>query len=128
MSSVPFEFPADVYCRQPFVRALLGVLERIFRRIAEICIWIKGKSKEHINSRRLRLIETVSFGEKRFIAVLQIDGQEYLVGGGATGVALLTRLDQATSFSDVLNRVPDPQKPHSRRRVRKVEGTVEGSM
>ena len=32
-------------------------------------------------SRRLRVAETVSLGEKRFISILRVDGEQFLVGG-----------------------------------------------
>jgi len=34
----------------------------------------------------------VSLGEKRFVAVVCLEGREFLVGGGASGVSLLTQL------------------------------------
>ena len=38
---------------------------------------------------------TVSLGEKRFVAVIQIDGLQFLIGGGASNVALLAQLEIA---------------------------------
>jgi flagellar biogenesis protein FliO len=43
--------------------------------------------------RRLRLSETLSLGEKRFLAVVQFQQQEFLVGGTGNSIALLARLD-----------------------------------
>ncbi len=43
-------------------------------------------------SRQLRVTETVSLGEKRFVAVVQVDGRKFLIGGGSSGVSLLTQL------------------------------------
>jgi hypothetical protein len=43
-------------------------------------------------SRRLCVAETVSLGEKRFVALLRIDGRELLIGGGAAGVSLLAAM------------------------------------
>ncbi len=43
--------------------------------------------------RRLRLSETLSLGEKRFLAVVQFQQQEFLVGGTGTSIALLAKLD-----------------------------------
>jgi flagellar biogenesis protein FliO len=40
----------------------------------------------------MRLIESISLGEKRFIGVIQVDGCEFLVGGGADSVAVLAQL------------------------------------
>jgi hypothetical protein len=47
--------------------------------------------------KQLRLVETVPLGEKRFVAIIHAQGRKYLVGGGASGVALLTSLDEPSS-------------------------------
>ena len=44
-------------------------------------------------TRRLSVSETVALGEKRFVALLKIDGQEFLIGGGSGGVSLLATLE-----------------------------------
>jgi flagellar biogenesis protein FliO len=44
----------------------------------------------------------VSLGEKRFVAVIKIDGHEFLIGGGATNVAMLAPLKEKESFGDLL--------------------------
>jgi hypothetical protein len=46
-------------------------------------------------TKQLRVAETVSLGEKRFVAVVHVAGQKFLIGGGAQGVSLLTQLDGA---------------------------------
>lgn len=43
-------------------------------------------------SKRLRVAETVSLGEKRFVALVRVEDCEFLIGGGASGVSLLTKL------------------------------------
>jgi hypothetical protein len=43
-------------------------------------------------SRQLRVAETVSLGDKRFVAVVQVEGRKFLIGGGTAGVSLLTQL------------------------------------
>ena len=43
--------------------------------------------------RRLRLSEILSLGEKRFVAVVQFQQQEFLVGGTGNSIALLAKLD-----------------------------------
>lgn len=45
--------------------------------------------------KQLRIVETVSLGEKRFVALLNVEGRKFLIGGGASGVSLLTPLDPA---------------------------------
>lgn len=44
-------------------------------------------------TKQLRVAETISLGEKRFVAVVQVEGRKFLIGGGASGVSLLTHLD-----------------------------------
>jgi hypothetical protein len=46
-------------------------------------------------TKQLRVAETVSLGDKRFVAVVHVAGQKFLIGGGAQGVSLLTQLDAA---------------------------------
>ena len=43
-------------------------------------------------ARRLRVRETLSLGDKRFLAVIEFDRQEFLVGGSGNSFALLARL------------------------------------
>ncbi len=50
-------------------------------------------------SRRLRLAETLSLGEKRFVAIVEVDGVPLLVGGSSTGVVLLKELGQPSAAS-----------------------------
>jgi hypothetical protein len=44
-------------------------------------------------TKRLRVSETVSLGEKRFVALVCVEGREFLIGGGSAGVSLLSPLD-----------------------------------
>lgn len=44
-------------------------------------------------SRRLKVAETVSLGEKRFVSILQVDGEQFLVGGSSSNVVLLAKLE-----------------------------------
>lgn len=53
--------------------------------------WLRGNPPA---PKRLRLAETVSLGEKRFVAIIHAEGHKFLVGGGASGVVLLTDLDE----------------------------------
>jgi len=53
--------------------------------------WLNGNCS---TPKRLRVLETVTLGDKRLVAVIQADGRRFLVGGGPSGVSLLTALDQ----------------------------------
>ena len=79
--------------------------------------WLKAKQSSQIASKRLRVIETVSLGEKRFVAVIQCNGEQFLIGGAANAVCLLTSLQgvdaqqrpspptsSSNHFADVLER------------------------
>lgn len=60
--------------------------------------------------RRLRVSETVSLGEKRFVSILHVDGEQFLVGGSSANVVLLAKLDsnaqcvETESFGSVISR------------------------
>jgi flagellar biogenesis protein FliO len=44
-------------------------------------------------ARRLRVCETLSLGERRFLAIVEFDRQEFLVGGSGNSLELLARLN-----------------------------------
>ena len=54
--------------------------------------------------KRLRVCETVPFGEKRFVAVIQVDNQQFLVGGSSNSISLLAQLEKAADFASVLSK------------------------
>ena len=54
--------------------------------------------------KNLRVCENVSLGEKRFVAVVQVDDERFLIGGTAGSVSLLSRLQEAKTFAAALNR------------------------
>jgi hypothetical protein len=62
--------------------------------LGNLFTWLRGRAPAR---RQLRLVETVPLGEKRFVAIIHAEGRKYLVGGGASGVALLTSLDEPAS-------------------------------
>jgi hypothetical protein len=72
--------------------------------------WIRARQSVRSNSRRLQVAATVSLGDKRFVALIQIDGLQFLVGGGATNVALLAQLNGKESFGDLLQETMTVQK------------------
>jgi flagellar biogenesis protein FliO len=66
--------------------------------------WARTKLASRQSRKRLRVCETVSLGEKRFVAVIEVDGEQFLVGGASSSVATLARLDPTPGFSQVLRR------------------------
>lgn len=73
--------------------------------VMEFFKWV-GKNVKNIKiqpaKKRLRVCESVSLGEKRFIAVVQLDGKEFLVGGAPNSLSLLAATGKPVTFSDVL--------------------------
>lgn len=73
------------------------------------------------SSRRLRLLETVTLGEKRFVSILQVDGEQFLLGGSGSALTVLARLEQppshGVSFADICaetrERREGPLRMHS---------------
>jgi flagellar biogenesis protein FliO len=49
--------------------------------------------------RQLRLCESLSLGEKRLVAVLQFEGQRYLVGATGSSITLLSKLPDSAGSS-----------------------------
>jgi flagellar biogenesis protein FliO len=45
-------------------------------------------------SRRLRVRESLSLGDHRFLAVIEFDRQEFLVGGSGSSLSLLARVQE----------------------------------
>jgi hypothetical protein len=74
-----------------------GLLSRAWR-------WMRARQMERLTTRRLRVAETVSLGDKRFVAVVQVDGRHFLLAGGPTNIALLAQLNGAEPFEDVLKK------------------------
>jgi len=67
-------------------------------RLRKVFSWLRSRYAQG-SMKRLRVTETVSLGEKRFVAILQVQDRNYLIGGGASNVALLTQLDCAADAS-----------------------------
>lgn len=58
--------------------------------------WLTQHSRgvlTHRVSRRLKVAETVSLGEKRFVSIVQVDGEQFLVGGSSANIVLLAKLE-----------------------------------
>jgi Flagellar biosynthesis protein, FliO len=66
--------------------------------------WTQQRLKSPRGKKRLRVCESVSLGEKRFVAVIQVDGEQFLVGGSASSVSTLAHLERSREFSEVFER------------------------
>jgi flagellar biogenesis protein FliO len=91
----------------PKYRSLAAVRRAVSRALNQMRRVSNGVLSAH-SSRRLKVVETVSLGEKRFVSILHIDGEEFLLGGSASSVVVLAKLDSAAGigqpFGSVLSR------------------------
>jgi len=54
--------------------------------------WLK-KQYPALQEKRMHVTENIPLGEKRFVALVTVDGREFLIGGGPAGVSLLSQLE-----------------------------------
>ena len=74
------------------LRSLLNLLKHALMRVTASLQGIPGGMVSANRGKRLRLCETLPLGEKRFLAVVQFEQQQFLVGGSGDSIALLTQL------------------------------------
>jgi hypothetical protein len=53
-----------------------------------------------VPEKRLRVVESASLGERRFVAILQVEGQKFLIGGSSSNVSLLAPLEVEASTEE----------------------------
>jgi flagellar biogenesis protein FliO len=66
--------------------------------------WVQERQAARSGTKRLRVADTVSLGEKRFVAVVDVDGRHFLLAGGPTNIVLLAQLDSKEAFETVLQK------------------------
>ncbi len=88
-SSVPY---ADI------LRNVSGTLQLAWK-------WLERKRTLQLASRRLRIAETISLGEKRSVSIVQVDGAQFLIGCSAGSVQLLAVLDKKDSVIDCSSEI-----------------------
>ncbi len=79
---------------------------RIWQLLSAACwrLWAGIEARRAGQRRRsLRVLETVGMGEKRFVAIVQVEEARFLIGGGSGGVSLLARLDTEREFAAILD-------------------------
>ena len=71
--------------------------------------WSFLQAKYKISTtKRLHVSETISLGEKRFVAIVAVEGREFLIGGGVSGMSLLAQLGSgAGDTSDFGQKIGD---------------------
>ena len=76
----------------------------ILHWMAVVWNWARKQFRSRHARKRLRVCESMSLGEKRFVAVIEVDGEQFLVGGASSSVATLARLEPSQEFSEVLKQ------------------------
>ncbi|MGH9538524.1 MAG: flagellar biosynthetic protein FliO [Terriglobales bacterium] len=77
---------------EDYTRSLLLQAWSVFK-------WIAQRARAQQARKNLRVCESVSLGEKRFVAVVQVDAERFLIGGSSSSVSMLTRLQEAKTLS-----------------------------
>ena len=67
--------------------------------LSRALLWLQTRSQAVRRQRRLQLCATVALGEKRFVSIIECDGRQFLIGGGAGTVSLLTQLSDVADSS-----------------------------
>jgi hypothetical protein len=60
-----------------------------------------------VPERKLRVVERLSLGERKFVAILQVEGRKFLIGGSSSSLSMLAALDGAADRADVLKPPTD---------------------
>jgi hypothetical protein len=94
---------------QPVTKA--SGLPTIRKLLPIIWGWICIQQTARSNCKRLHVAESVSLGEKRFVAVVHVDGLQFLVGGSANSMALLAQLSTPEKFSKSIETAIDSTIP-----------------
>jgi flagellar biogenesis protein FliO len=110
----PFQVTPGSQSQSP-LQGSVGLLSNLWR-------WLKDRQVGRSHTKRLQVTSSVSLGEKRFVAVVQVDGLQFLVGGGASNVSLLAQLDKKESFGEVLQETATaPEKKPVKRATGQID-------
>lgn len=104
--SISEKLSTDHAPRTDFVRVLHASLLSVRKCLTRYSSGVLARRMP----RRLRVAETVSLGEKRFVSILQVDGEQFLVGGSPSSVVLLAKLEGkpevvGEGFENVISRL-----------------------
>lgn len=83
---------------------------RVLGSVARTWSWLQSKYA-YSSTKRLRLAETVSLGEKRFVAIVSVENREYLIGGAPSGLSLLAQWGKSAEAADTRRRALGAEGP-----------------
>jgi len=81
--------------------AMTGGLASAFKYVLNLGRKISVQRRKN----NMQLCETLSLGEKRFLAVVLVEQQKFLVGGAGNSVALLAKLSPAAGSGRLTDEV-----------------------
>jgi hypothetical protein len=79
-----------------------ALVEQRFSVLKHAWEWFQGRVKTEQKTRKLRVCESVQLGEKKFVALIQADGQRFLIGGTSGSITLLATLASSDDFRSLL--------------------------
>lgn len=82
---------SEISCQAPgstLLESLTCAAQRLWKRVTRVA---------HRQPRGLRLCESLSLGERRFVAVVEYEGARFLLGGTSGSLVLLTKLENITN-------------------------------
>jgi flagellar biogenesis protein FliO len=74
-------------------------------KLAALLGRIRALAAGHRREPALRLCETLSLGEKKFVAVVEYGQRKFLLAGTQHNISLLQRLDESSKNTDLGSRL-----------------------
>ncbi|HWR36684.1 MAG TPA: flagellar biosynthetic protein FliO [Clostridia bacterium] len=84
------------------------------QKLNKLLFWLSERMRQAQAARparKLRVCETASLGDKRFVAVVQFENERFLLGGAAGSVTLIARLGASQAFVSALDACVVPKMP-----------------
>ncbi len=82
-----------------------GYFDRLIGMMMQAWDWLRQRSRAQQQAKRLSVCDMTQLGDKRFVAIIQADGQRFLIGGTSGAVSLLATLpEDRKSFKAILKR------------------------
>ncbi len=112
VSSTPDAGPMNSHKLMQVTHGPVGVITRTWK-------WLRQQHVTRTSSPRLKLEHSISLGQKRFAALIEVQGVRFLVGGGASNVSLLAKLENDELFETVLDRASSGSRSRQRQAKKK---------
>ena len=93
------------------VRVPVTLLDRVVHFAISVGRRLSANVKTSRKAKAMRLCETISLGEKRFLAIVEVGEERILIGGSASTVTMLSRLPEQEHFSTILLQRTQPVQP-----------------